>query len=312
MNVIRARVLGFCMGVRRAVQLAYTEAGSAGKVYTLGPLIHNPQVLDELKSRGVETLPDAESIMPRDLDGVSVIIRAHGVSPQTEAELHERGAVLVDATCPRVKASQLKALAFAEAGYLLFLAGEKSHAEIAGILGYAEKGASGGVVASKEGEPCRGVAGDAAEAAALAERLAASLGTRNPSSQNAKTALIGQTTISENEYRAIADAIARVFPGLEIAETICAATRERQDGLRELLGKVDALVIAGGKESANTRRLFAIAEASGKPCILAETARDIPPRFFGFATVGITAGASTPDTVIDGIEQALTAGCLRG
>jgi len=311
MKVIRANVLGFCMGVRRAVRLAYTEAERSAKtrsVFTLGPLIHNPQVLEDLRLRGVETLD--ESGLPEDLGGVSVIIRAHGVSIETEYELRRRKAVLTDATCPRVKACQLKARALAEAGYMLFLAGEKSHAELVGILSYAKTGAL--IRREKHPEnvrPCV-VVGNAAEA----ERIAARLHREIPELRETgtKTALIGQTTISEDEYGAIADAIAGYFPDLQIARTICAATKERQDSLRELLDKVDAIVVAGGKESANTRRLFAIAEATGKPpgkpAVLAETARDIPEEFFGFETVGIAAGASTPDTVIDEIERALTSG----
>jgi len=306
MNVIRAKVLGFCMGVRRAVQLAYTQAeSSTGKVYTLGSLIHNPQVLEDLRLRGVETLD--ESHLPDDLSGISVVIRAHGVSIKTEYELRRRRAILTDATCPRVKACQLKARALAEAGYMLFLAGEKSHAELVGILSYAKAGA----LIRRENNlgnvrPCV-VVGDAAEAGQIAELLH----WENPSLRkgDTKTALIGQTTISEEEYGAIAGAIAKFFPDLEVAKTICAATKERQSSLRELLDKVDAFVIVGGKESSNTRRLFAIAEANGKPngkpCVLAETAQDIPPEFFGFKTIGITAGASTPDTVIDAVERAL-------
>jgi 4-hydroxy-3-methylbut-2-enyl diphosphate reductase len=286
MTVIRAKTLGFCMGVRRAVELAYTAA-SACRVYTLGPLIHNPQVLEELKRRGVETLN--EENLPKDLHGASVIIRAHGVSPQTESELHRRGAQIIDATCLRVKSSQLKAAAFAEAGYRLFLAGEEHHAEIAGIKAYAGAG-------------FYAVAGNAASAETLAARLYAedqSAGTRT------KTALIGQTTISAEEYRDIGGAIARFFPDLEIAQTICAATRERQEGLREILDRVGAVIIAGGKDSANTRRLLAIAETSGKPCALVETAADIPPDFFSFNTVGLASGASTPDGVIDEAERVL-------
>jgi len=301
MNVIRANVLGFCMGVRRAVELAYAHAGgSSGRGYILGPLIHNPQVLEELKSRGMETLD--ESCLPENLHAASVVIRAHGVSPQTEAELRRRGAVITDATCPRVKTSQLKAQALAESGYLLFLAGEKSHAEIAGILGYAEMGLRRrGDKLRENALPCV-LVGNAAEASAMASQLAAEFDPKNT-----KVALIGQTTVSQEEYQAISGEIATFFPHLEIARTICAATRERQDSLRELLDRVEALVVVGGKESANTRRLFAIAETAGKPCVLAETAGDIPPWFSGFGTLGITAGASTPDTVIDSIERALEA-----
>jgi 4-hydroxy-3-methylbut-2-enyl diphosphate reductase len=287
MTVIRAKTLGFCMGVRRAVDLAYSAA-DAGRVYTLGPLIHNPQVLDELKRRGVETLD--EERLPEDLHGVSVIIRAHGLSPQTEAELRRRGAQIIDATCPRVKSSQLKAAAFASAGYRLFLAGEGCHAEITGIKAYAGSG-------------FYAVAENAAEAHILAARLYASA---EAAEYDVKTALIGQTTISAEDYRNIGTAIARVFPDLEIAQTICAATRERQDSLREILDKVDAVIIAGGKDSANTRRLLAIAETADKPRALVETAADIPPDFYRYNAIGLASGASTPDDVVEDVERVLT------
>ena len=294
MKVIRANVLGFCMGVRRAVDLACTQADrAAGKVYTLGPLIHNPQVLEDLERRGVEIL---EQTSPgKNLNGVSVIIRAHGISPQTEADLRGYGAALIDATCPKVKASQLKAAALAKDGFRLFLAGEKSHAEITGICRYAEAGAPRG-----EAFFCA-VVGDAAEAQAAA----AGLYGKEPL---AKTALIAQTTISAQEYQAIGGAITRFFPDLEIAQTICAATTERQESLRELLDRVEGVIVAGGKESANTRRLLAIADAAGKPCALVQTPQDIPAVFFSLKAVGLAAGASTPDTVIDAIEQALECG----
>jgi 4-hydroxy-3-methylbut-2-enyl diphosphate reductase len=254
-------------------------------------LIHNPQALEDLKQRGIEILD--ENKLPETLSGVVVIIRAHGVSPQTEAELRERGAVVVDATCPKVKASQLKAASLAKEGYRLFLAGDESHAEIAGIRGYAHVGSGEWGVGSGVVVSC------AAEAETAAARLAAE------DSTPAKTALLAQTTFSTEEYQAIGDAVSRYVSELEIVSTICAATRERQDSLRELLGKTDAVVIAGGKDSANTRRLLAIAQEAGKPCAIVETAADIPPDFFKFETVGLAAGASTPDTVIDAIEQGL-------
>ncbi len=297
------------MGVRRAVkiacnQLAYNQlacgkADGPGKVYTLGPLIHNPQALEDLNQRGIEILD--ENKLPETLSGAVVIIRAHGISPQTEAELHRLGAVVVDATCPKVKASQLKAASLAKQGYRLFLAGEESHAEIAGICGYAQDGWL------NRNDPAGGKqflrVVNCAEEAEIAARLLS----EDPETQNdpTKTALIAQTTISADEYHAIGMVISRYFPALEIIPTICAATRERQDSLRELLGKVDAVAIGGGKDSANTRRLLGIAQASGKPCAIVETAKDIPPDFFRFETVGLAAGASTSDTVIDEIEKRL-------
>jgi 4-hydroxy-3-methylbut-2-enyl diphosphate reductase len=285
------------MGVKRAVDLAHAAAqNSAEKVYSLGPLIHNPQALEDLKRRGVKILD--ETNLPKNLNGASVIVRAHGISPQMEADLRKRGADIIDATCSRVKASQLKAAAFAEAGYRLFLAGEESHAEITGIRGYAEAG-----FFRQKG--CCTVVGNAAET----EKAAAILCTEanGTETHGAKTALIGQTTVSPEEYGAIGEALKQYFPDVEIAQTICAATKERQDSLRELLGKVDVVVIAGGKDSANTRRLLAIAEATGKLCTLAETEADIPQEFFSYAAVGLAAGASTPDSVIAAIECALIA-----
>jgi 4-hydroxy-3-methylbut-2-enyl diphosphate reductase len=297
MNIIRARVLGFCMGVKRAVDLAYSEIAcltdkkSGTKVYTFGSLIHNPQALEDLKRRGVGTL--IEEQLPENLNSASIIIRAHGISPAVEIELQRRGGRIVDATCPRVKASQLKALDLAKAGYQLFLAGEEPHAEIVGIWGYAKEGALQGNDAGN----CI-IVGSAAEAGGAAAQLYR----KDP---DAKTALMGQTTISEEEYKAIGEAIVRFFPDLEIAQTICPATRERQDSLRELMGRVDAVIVVGGKESANTRRLLAIAEAAGKPCSIAESPADIPPGFSAFNTIGLAAGASSPDAVIDTVEQVL-------
>lgn len=272
------------MGVRRAVELAYTEAARGGRVCSFGPLIHNPRVLDDLQRRGVEML-DGNSI-PQNLQDAAVLIRAHGLSPQMEQTLRERSGRVIDATCPRVKASQLKARSLAEAGYSLFLAGEERHAEIAGIRGYAAAA------------PFCVVVGGAARA----EEAAAALFAREPA---AKTALIAQTTISADEYAAIGGALKKFFPGLAIVQTICAATGDRQAALRDLLDRVDAVIIAGGKDSANTRRLLSIAQERGKPCVLAESAADVPAEFAAFAAVGLCAGASTPDAVIGEIEAAL-------
>jgi 4-hydroxy-3-methylbut-2-enyl diphosphate reductase len=280
-QLYKARVLGYCMGVRRAVEMAYREAREApGRVYTLGPLIHNPQVLEDLRSRGVEALEGDR--LPPDLRGGVVIIRAHGVSPALEAELGSRGARIVDATCPKVKASQLKARSLSGAGYQVFIAGEREHGEVIGIRGYAP----GSLVVANPAE---------------AEEASRSLRAESPA---AKAALIGQTTISPEEYAAIGAAIGKNLD-LEIVDTICGATRERQEALRELCAQVEAVVIAGGRESSNTRRLLEIARSRGKPCWLVESAADMPSEAAAFKTLGLSAGASTPDAVIREIENAL-------
>lgn len=284
MKVIRAGVLGFCMGVSRAVSIAEASLDSSGRVFSLGPLIHNPSVLGDLEKRGLLILD--ENNPPPSLAGASVIIRAHGVAPGAEAALAGSGARIVDATCPKVKASQLKARALAEAGRRLFLAGEARHGEVIGIQGYAGSCA---------------VVADAEEAGKAARAL-------SENEPDAKTALIGQTTISEEEFFSIAGEIRKFFPDLEVVNTICGATRDRQEALRVLAGNVEALIVAGGKESANTRRLLFIARELGKPCWLAESAAEIPPEIFSFNTVGLCAGASTPGRIVDEIESGLCGG----
>jgi len=291
MTIIRARVLGFCMGVRRAVELTVSQAKKAAEegsaVYTLGHLIHNPHVLADLEKQGVITLnQDALEQIGKKGKNCGVIIRAHGISPQAEEKLRGMECKITDATCPNVKKNQLKTQELSRAGYSLFLAGESAHAEIEGITGYASSAPFCKAVINTQ---------QAREAAAALQKTNA----------NAKTALIGQTTISQDEYRSIGNEIKKYFPDLEIVNTICAATAERQQALREILNKVDAVIIAGGKESANTRRLLAIAQESGKPCAMVEQVDEIPKEFYGYKTVGISAGASTPDSLIDEIESAL-------
>jgi len=310
------------MGVRRAVEIAEKEAAAANLrldatgiadktgassgnycVYTLGPLIHSPKVLADLNSLGVNIIDDPSALKSSfpaaDCSLSTIIIRTHGVRPDIEDELCGMGFRIVDATCPKVKQSQLKTRELSRAGFFLFLAGEALHAEITGLLGYASCGGKKEPLRSREKENqfCK-VTGSAEDA----ENAALTLYNFN---KNAKTALIGQTTISENEYNNIADAVKKYFPSLMIVNSICAATTERQNALRDLLPNVDAVIIAGGSESANTRCLYSIAKDSGIPCVLAQNACDIPPSFYRLNTIGLCAGASTPDSVINEIESKL-------
>jgi 4-hydroxy-3-methylbut-2-enyl diphosphate reductase len=290
-------------------------------VFSLGPLIHNPQTLASLKERGLvildedrvmeqvtnQALPRAEKITADEKP--VVIIRAHGINPRTEENLLLKGFRIVDATCPRVKASQNTALTLAGRGFSVFIAGEKNHAEVKSIAGYVEAGAGPrrqtrtGAVKAQAGTdggrvPACVIVGNAAEA----ETAAAALRRERP---DAETALIAQTTLSADEYERIEAAIKKSFPNLEVKNTICGATRERQDALRKLCAACDAVVIVGGKESANTRRLLAIARHCGKPAWLAETAADLPPELKNYAVAGLCAGASTPDDVVEEIAGAL-------
>ena len=280
MKVIRASVMGYCMGVRQAVNTAYKELKERKyeRVYTLGPLIHNPYVLEDLRSRGAEILD--EKNLPENLQGAVVIIRAHGITPDLEAKLSNRGALLIDATCSRVKANQKKAESLTKSGYTIFLAGDKNHAEIIGIQGYA---------------PSCFVVSDVISALESAEKLF-------KQSPDSKTALLGQTTISSEEYGLIGDAVRRYFPCLEVTDSICKATKDRQNALKELCKNVDAVIIVGGRESANTQRLLAIARSESKLAWLAENENDIPQDVYSYSTIGLCAGASTPDDLIDKTE----------
>jgi 4-hydroxy-3-methylbut-2-enyl diphosphate reductase len=270
-------------------------------VFSLGPLIHNPQTLASLKKKGLVILDEEETAgtgRRPDFAGSSgekpaIIIRAHGVSPGVEENLRISGFRVVDATCPRVKASQNTAFALARRGLAVFIAGEKNHAEVKGIAGYVLSGA--------EAHPKVHAGCVIVGAAAEAEAAAVALRRQKPDTE---TALIAQTTFSEDEYLRIAEAVKKSFPNLEVEDTICGATRERQEALKKLCAEVDAVIVAGGRESANTRRLLAIAGQCGKPCWLAETAADLPPELGRYGSAGLCAGASTPDDVIEEIAAA--------
>ena len=290
------------MGVRRAVQMALEESARADStfpgslVYTLGPLIHNARVLEILRERGITCL--IESGIPGAPENSTVIIRAHGISPVVEETLLRQGLRIVDATCPHVKLSQEQAASFAEKGYKVFLAGGAGHGEMAGIRGYVENALTLKEDKDQSCFPSCFIVGNPAEAEAAASELFC----REP---RAKTVLIGQTTIRVEEYFSISEQIQRYFPSLEIVDSICCATKDRQEALRQLCGITDAVIIAGGNESANTQRLYSLACELGKPAWLVETVSDLPAEIDNYQTVGLSAGASTPDELIDEIEEAL-------
>ena len=290
MTIKRAKVLGYCMGVRRAVNSAEKALAenNAGRVFTLGPLIHNPIALKALSERGLHVLSidNIESLQKAD----TVIIRAHGVPPFLERKLREKGCSVINATCPRVVISQKRAAEYVEQGFTVVLAGDKNHGEVTGIAGYAEE-ASGGkegffyLVESKE-DTIKLI-----DSGALEQK---------------KVILLSQTTFSPKEFEAIsAELKAAPVSSIEIFNTICPATKERQEALTELAKEVDGIVVIGGKESANTKRLFLSAQKLSNNVAFIESADELPERFLGLDTVGITAGASTPDSVIYEVEERL-------
>lgn len=300
MEIIRAKILGFCAGVRRAVLAAEKalEENRDGQVYTLGPLIHNPVALNKLAQRNLKIL--VESKIPLLKSDDTVIIRAHGVPPETESDIREKGVNVVNATCPLVTKSQRTAAEYARNGYFIFFAGDKNHGEVVGIEGYARKAA---LEAGKELNFI--LIKDVDELKAELD----SLSKKNVLSSESKIVLLSQTTFSIKTFDALQSELKSSFPNAEIISSICPATHERQDALRELCSLVDGVIVIGGKNSANTNRLFVTAEKLCKKAVLIETPEEISDKireeFASLKKVGITAGASTPDDTIDAVEQKL-------
>jgi len=275
------------MGVRRADELAHRAAERAARtgrpVYSYGPLIHNPQAVADLESLGVHVL-DPSTIeseldeLPNLRDGI-VIIRAHGASLAAISRLHVLGARIIDATCPRVIKSQGLARHYERLGWQVVLVGDSRHGEIAGILGHTLNAL---VVDSPETAP------------ALARSL-----------RDKPCALIAQTTIRQEDYDTVIDIFQSYVRKMIAEKTICPATRERQQALAELSTQVDALLVVGGKNSENTKRLYRSAIGFGLPSWHIETADELKPEMVSYDRIGITAGASTPDFIIDEIQEML-------
>lgn len=284
MEIIRASVLGFCFGVRRAVELAEKALSEnpGKKVYSLGPLIHNENALSALEEKGLHILE--ESDIAELEEGSVVIIRAHGVAPSVTDALEKRGCKIIDATCPRVKASQKMVERYSSENDYVVLTGDINHGEVIGIAGYAGENFS--QIQDYE----------------EAERLNIKDG------DNKNVILLSQTTYSPKEFEKIENLFKSKFHNLAVMNTICPATNERQEALLELCGLVDGVLVVGGRNSANTKRLYQTAAANCKIAAHIQSAADIPQDFFNLKTIGITAGASTPDEIIEDVERKLEAG----
>lgn len=284
MKVILADVLGYCMGVRKAMDSALDalEKYKDKNVYSLGPIIHNQTALDFLAQKGLKILEEnqIEKAEPNSV----VIIRAHGVPPCIIEELEKKDCIVINATCPRVVASQKNAQKYAARDFTVILAGDKNHGEVTGIAGYA---------------------GDKFILVENSEEL---LNLKIPTDE--KIVLLSQTTYSPSEFNKIANIIEEKCSEVKIMNTICPATKERQDALLKLCPVVDGLIVVGGKNSANTKRLLQTALKYCKTAILIERAQEIPSEFLALDTVGITAGASTPDSVIQEVKSYLENGII--
>jgi (E)-4-hydroxy-3-methyl-but-2-enyl pyrophosphate reductase len=273
MEVRLAESAGFCWGVKHAVEKARRLAHSnSGPVFTDGPLIHNDQLMAQLRKEGIHETDD-----PSTLSGGTLLIRAHGIPPARRAQLKKLPVHLADATCRDVSRIQGQILAHAHKGFHTLIFGDPGHAEVLGLLGCAE--GRGHVVAKPS------------DVDSLPEM--------------APVCVVSQSTQFPEAYAEIARAVRRRFPNAVILDTICEATHKRQTELVRLAGEVDVLVVVGGRNSANTLRLVELAR-SLKPTFQIETAAQLDSKKFkGYKIAGLTAGASTPDFVIDEVQRLL-------
>lgn len=276
MKVKLAKTAGFCMGVRRAMEIVMEEANKAeGPLFTFGPLIHNHQVLELLESKGVRAIDTVEGI-----GNGKIIVRAHGIPPHKRRMLEESGLTVIDATCPKVTRVQAIIEHFTQKGHTAIIVGDQNHAEVIGLVGYSKTPAH---VIQHEGD------------VSLLPELH-------------KPFVVAQTTQDENNFKQVVRSLEGRFSDLRVFDTICDATHERQQEVRTFKDHVDGVVVVGGYHSGNTQRLVQISEGEGIPTFHVETEKDLDKKALSqMNTVGLTAGASTPHwmikTVIGEIEQ---------
>jgi len=276
LKVRLAKKAGFCMGVRRAMEMVLAEANKReGPIFTFGPLIHNKQVLDLLELKDVTAVEDITG-----LEEGTLLIRAHGISPRQRGILRSSGLKIIDATCPRVARVQAIIRYHTNKGYTPVIVGDKDHAEVTGLMGYGNGRAR--------------VINSPSEVSDLPE--------------TDRLFVVAQTTHNEESYREITDAIKKRYPAALVFDTICDATRDRQDEVRAMAGNVDGIVVVGGYHSGNTRRLAQVSEATGLPTFHVETEKELDKgKLSSMEVIGVTAGASTPNWMIKNVVREIEA-----
>ena len=274
MEVILAKTAGFCFGVKRAVDTVYKEAGKKN-VYTYGPIIHNSEVVNDLKKKGVEVINSREELEA--LEEGTVIIRSHGVAREIYDLIHEKGLELVDATCPFVRKIHKIVDEHSRAGEAVIIIGSPVHPEVEGIRGW---GNGDTVVVENEAD---------AEDYNLPE--------------GKKLCIVSQTTFNYNKFQELVEKISKTYYDILVLNTICNATQERQVEARQIASQVDVMIVIGGKNSSNTQKLYEICRRECKHTYYIQTLEDFKPEITGTVrSVGITAGASTPNQIIEEVH----------
>ena len=278
-NIVRevkvAKSAGFCFGVKRAVEMVYNEAGKEGKVYTLGPIIHNEQVVKDLEEKGVNVLDSVNDI--KDGEDATVIIRSHGISEEIYSQLKKKDVKIIDATCPFVAKIHRIVKEKHKAGYQIVIAGNANHPEVEGIKGWCGNNAA--IIESIED----------------AEKVVLNM--------DRKVCVVAQTTFNYKKFKDIVDILLKKSYDIDVMNTICNATEERQTEAGTIAGQSDAMLVIGGKHSSNTQKLYEICKKECSDTYFIQTLDDLDlNKLQSFRSVGITAGASTPNNIIKEVQ----------
>lgn len=275
MKLIPADPTGLCFGVRRAIEALEVALARHGTVYALGSPIHNPQEVARLVEQGLVVVESPDEV-PR---GSVAFVRAHGVGPAVVDELCRRAAHIVDGTCPFVRRVQERASLLEAEGYQVFLVGDRDHPEVQGITAHLGEGAR--------------VVGSAEEVGEL-------------SGSALRAGVLSQTTQRAEVFAGVVAELSLKVSELKVFNTICNATVERQNSVRQLARQVDGIIVIGGKNSANTRKLVEISRSQGAPTLWIEKAEELDWRWLeGKLQIGVAAGASTPDWLIQKLATTL-------
>ena len=271
MKVKIAKEAGFCFGVKRAMKMAWDELESDADIYALGPLIHNKQAVQKYEEKGLKTIDTINDIP----NNKNVIIRSHGVSKEVYDEANFKDLNIIDTTCPFVKKIHNIVNEFYEKGYKIIIIGDKNHPEIIGINGWCENSAS--IIKSIE-----------------------DINNLNLDNKD-KYCVVSQTTLNLELYNTLVNELSKKLDNITFKNTICSATKTRQQAAKELSVDVDCMIVIGGKHSSNTQKLVNICKEQ-VPTFAIETKDDLDTeQLKDFNLIGVTAGASTPDWIIDDV-----------
>ncbi len=276
MEVILAQNAGFCFGVQRAVEKVYEQTGLGKRIYTYGPIIHNEEVVRDLEERGVTVIESPKELEA--LSGGTVVIRSHGVPRSIYEIMRRKGLECVDATCPFVKRIHNTVEKESENGKRIIIIGNEGHPEVEGIMGWSKTPAVV-IESAREAENFVPLEGE-------------------------KLCIVSQTTFNYNKFKELVEIFEKKGYNVTVVNTICNATEERQTQARRIAAMVDAMIVIGGKHSSNTRKLYEICKEKCVSTHFIQTLEDLHLELPKTAAlVGITAGASTPNNIIEEVQN---------